>query len=143
MNRDDASWVVWTREHRVAYEVVPLIEALDGGGNVRSGFTLTLYAAAPEHLMTGEGKAAVDSLHEELVGLAAAAIREFEGQTEVERDPAHEAVCRPENQLRPEVEVSWRIVHAGEAAPLTQAERDHVARVERRLTALGVKHGCW
>ena len=48
MDRDDAAWKVWTREHRVAYEVAPLVETMDGGGEVRSGFTLTIYAAAPE-----------------------------------------------------------------------------------------------
>ena len=66
MSRTDADWVAWTREHRVAYELAPLLE-MRGGDKVQSGFTLSLYAAAPMDKAAGaERQEAGRTLWEEL-----------------------------------------------------------------------------
>ena len=47
MTRTEAEWAIWAREHRVAFQTVPLVEAVRRGERVQVGFSLTLYVAAP------------------------------------------------------------------------------------------------
>ena len=74
MSRAEADWVAWTREHRVAYELAPLLE-MRAAEKVQSGFTLSLYAAAPMDKAAGaERQQAGRQLWEELRALAEAAV---------------------------------------------------------------------
>lgn len=143
MSRSDAEWVDWTREHRVAYEIAPLLET-SGGEKLQSGFTLTLYAAAPMEKAPGqERQEASGQLRKELLSLAEAAVPPGERTGRVELEPPRTAVLRPENEFKPEVALIWRIFNPGEPAAVTAADRERVSLVEKRLAALGLKRGRW
>ena len=53
MARTEAEWAAWAREHRAAFQTVPLIETVPGGERVQFGFSLTLYVAAPTESSPG------------------------------------------------------------------------------------------
>jgi hypothetical protein len=143
MSRSDADWVVWTREHRVAYELAPLLE-MPGGDRVQAGFTLSLYAAAPMDKAAGaERQEAGRQLWEELKALAEAAVPAAERTARVELDPPRTAYLRPENELKPEVGLTWRIFRPGEPVPVTTEDRERLSGLEKRLAALGLKRGRW
>jgi hypothetical protein len=143
MSRSDAEWVDWTREHRVAYELSALLE-MSGGERVQSGFSLSLYAAAPMEKAAGqERQEAGRQLWEELRSLAEAAVPAGDRSARVELEPPRTAVLRPENELKPEVVLTWRIFHSGAPTPVTADERDRLALVEKRLAVLGCKRGRW
>ena len=143
MSRSDAEWVDWTREHRVAYELSPLLE-MSGGQRGQSGFSLSLYAAAPMEKAAGqERQEAGRQLWEELRSLAEAAVPPGERSARVELEPPRLAVLRPENELKPEVVLTWRIFRPGAPAPVTAEDRDRLSLVEKRLAGLGCKRGRW
>ena len=143
MPRTEADWVAWTREHRVSYELAPLLEAR-GGDKVQSGFTLSLYAAAPMDKAAGaERQEAGRKLWDELRALAEAAVPAAERTARVELDPPRTALLRPENEFKPEVGLTWSIFRPGEPVPVTAEERDRLASLEKRLAALGLKRGRW
>lgn len=142
MSRSEADWVAWTREHRVAYELAPLVE-MRGSDKLQSGFTLTLYAAAPMDKAPGaERQEAGRRLWDELRALAEAAVPPAERTARVELDPPHTALMRPENEFKPEVALTWRIFHP-ELTPVTAEDRERLAGLEKRLAALGLKRGRW
>ena len=143
MSRPDADWVAWTREHRVAYELAPLLE-MRAGDKVHSGFTLSLYAAAPMDKAAGaERQEAARQLWDELRALAEAAVPPAERTARVELDPPRTALLRPENEFKPEVGLTWRIFRVGEPTPATAGDRDQLASLEKRLAVLGLKRGRW
>jgi len=143
MTRTEADWVAWTREHRVAYELSPLLE-MQGGDKVQSGFTLSLYASAPMEKAAGaERQAAARKLWEELRALAEAAVPPGERTARVELDPPRTAMLRPENEFKPEVGLTWRILRSGQPTPATAEDRERLAALEKRLAALGLKRGRW
>jgi hypothetical protein len=144
MNRSDADWVAWTRERKVAYELAPLVEMRDGGEKAQTGFALTLYAAAPMDKASGdERQDAGRALLEELQALAEAAVPAAGRKTHVELDPPRTAVLRPENEFKPEVALTLRIVHASAEEKMSEDDREQLAGVEKRLAALGLKRGRW
>ena len=70
MTRTEAEWGTWAREHRAAFQTVPLIEAVKGE-RVQVGFALTLYVAAPMESAPGAQRMeAVANLWDELKALA-------------------------------------------------------------------------
>jgi hypothetical protein len=142
MARTEADWVAWTREHRVAYELAPLLE-MRGAEKVQSGFTLSLYAAAPMDKPAGaERQEAGRQLWDELRALAEAAVPAEERKGRVDVDPPRTALLRPENEFKPEVGLTWRILNA-DLAPVTEQDRERIPEVEKRLAALGLKRGRW
>jgi hypothetical protein len=142
--RSETEWVAWAREHRVAFEVAPLLE-VKGDAKVQIGFTLSLWAAAPSDRPPGpEQEGAVRKLWEELRALAETAVPVAERTAAAEIEPPHTAVLRPENDCKPEVGLTWRLFHRDDyLAPVTGADRDRLAVVEKRLMALGLKQGRW
>jgi len=142
MSRSDADWASFSREHRVAYELSPLVEAR-GDEKLQAGFTLTLYAAAPMEKTPGaERQEAGRQLWEELRALAAAAVPPGERKGRAELDPPRTAVLRPENEFKPEVSLSWRIFRA-DLQPVSAQDKEQLAGLEQRLAALGLKRGRW
>ena len=142
MSRNEADWVAWTREHRAAYELAPLVE-VRGSEKLQSGFTLSLYAAAPMHKAPGaERQEAGRKLWDELVALAEAAVPAAERTARVELEPPRTALLRPENEFKPEVGLTWRIFHA-DLTPVTAEDRERLVGLEKRLAALGLKRGRW
>jgi hypothetical protein len=143
MSRTDADWVAWTRENRVAYEIAPLVE-MQGGERVQSGSTVTLYAAVPMEKAAGQERHdAARVLREELVALAEAAAPSADRAARVQLEPPRTAVLRPENEFKPEVGLTWQVLHKGEARPTSEEDRDKIAAFEKRLQALGLKRGRW
>lgn len=143
MSRSDAEWGAWTREHRVAYELAPLLE-MRRGEKVPAGFTLSLYAAIPMELPAGaERQQAYRELLGELQALLEAAVPAEKRSARVELDPPRTALLRPENEFKPEVGLTWRLFHPGEPAPATAEDRERLAALEKRLAALGLKRGHW
>jgi hypothetical protein len=142
MSRSEADWVAWTREHRVAYELTPLLETR-GSDKLQSGFSLTLYAAAPMEKAAGaERQEAGRRLWDELRALAETAVPPAERTARVALDPPHAALLRPENEFKPEVALTWRIFNP-ELTPVTAEDRERLAGLEKRLAALGLKRGRW
>lgn len=143
MSRSDADWVAWTREHRVAYEIAPLVE-MRGGERVQPGFALTFYAAAPMEKAAGqERQDAARALREELVALAEVAVPAAERKSRVTLEPPRSAVLRPENEFKPEVGLTWQVYYQGDPRPTTDEDRERIAEFEKRLAALGLKRGRW
>ena len=143
MPRTDADWVAWTREHRVAYEIAPLVEMREGERQ-QSGFTLTFYAAVPmEKPAGGERQAAGRELREELVALAEAAAPAAERRSRVALEPPRTAVLRPENEFKPEVGLTWQVYFDGDPRETSEDDRERIASVEKRLATLGLKRGRW
>ena len=61
-----------------------------------------------------------------------------------ELETPRKAVMRPSNESAPEVSLDWRITHADDYwKAVTDEDRDALARLEKRLTAMGVKSGHW
>jgi hypothetical protein len=117
---------------------------MSGGERGQSGFSLSLYAAAPMEKAAGqERQEAGRRLWEELRSLAEAAVPPGERSARVELEPPRMAVLRPENELKPEVALTWRIFRPGKPAPVTAEDRDRLSLVEKRLAALGLKRGRW
>ena len=144
MSRSDAEWADWARQNRVAYEVAPIVESR-GGDKVQVGFTFSLYAAIPTDKPLGrERQRAGEQLMEEMRALVQHAAPAETNPAGVSLEPPHLAVLRPENELRPEVGLTWRAVHPDEyLKTVTAEERGRMGQFEKRLSALGLRHGHW
>jgi hypothetical protein len=144
MERSDADWPEWVRKNKVAFELAPLVE-MRGSDKLQVGFTFSLYAAAPMDEEPGsERHLAGDALKQELLALAKLALGSEERVARTELEPPRTVVLRPENELKPEVCLSWRIFHKDEyLQPVTAAEREGLTEFEKRLHELGLKRGHW
>ena len=140
MTRTEAEWAIWAREHRVAFQTVPLIEAAKGE-RVQVGFSLTLYVAAPMEIAAGAQRAeAVAKLWDELKTLAEDIAPEDECTARVEIERAARVVLRPENEFKPEVGLTFNLFpRRGSMAAVTAEDRERMNQVEKRLLAFGVK----
>jgi len=144
MGRSDSEWTDWAREHRVAYEITPLVE-MRGGEKLQVGFTLSFYAEAEAELAPGAGDGqASERLKQELSTCAETALVAEDRVARTEPDPESAVMMRPENDLKPEVCLSWRIFHKDEyLKPVDDADREVLGVCERRLRELGLKRGHW
>ena len=142
MTRTEAEWASWAREHRAAFESVPLIEVVKGE-RVQVGFSLTLYVAAPMASAPGAPRtAAVAKRWEELKALAEDIAPEEQRTARVQLEQAARVVLRPENEFKPEVGLTFNLFPRGGAmAAVTAADRDRMTQIEKRLLAFGVKQG--
>jgi hypothetical protein len=143
MTRTEAEWASWAREHRAAFQTVPLVEAVPGGERVQVGFSLTLYVAAPMESAPGPQRMeAVGKLWDELKLLAEDIAPEAERTARVQIEQAARVVLRPENEFKPEVGLTFHIFPRPAAlAGVSNAERDRMAELEKRLLGFGVKQG--
>jgi hypothetical protein len=143
MSRTEAEWASWAREHRAAFQTVPLIEAVRGGERVQVGFSLTLYVAAP--LESGPGaqrSEAVTKLWDELKLLAEDVAPPEQRTARVQVEQAARVVLRPENEFKPEVGLTFHVFPRGGAlAAVGEEDRARMAQLEKRLLAFGVKQG--
>jgi len=141
MGRSDAECVEWARAHRLAYEITPLIE-MRGGERMQVGFNFSLYAEVAEE--DAEDTAAGEALKQEMEAFVQDALAIEARVAQVEPDPERIVVTRPENQLKPELCLAWRIVHKEEyLTPVTSQDRERLAQLEQRLRQLGVKWSHW
>jgi hypothetical protein len=142
MTRSEAEWAAWARQHRAAFQTVPLIEDVRGE-KVQVGFSLTLYVAAPLENAPGPQRGeAVGRLWEELMALAEDIGPEDQRTARVQVEQAARVVLRPENEFRPEVGLTFHLFPGSRSmAAVTAEDRERVALVEKRLLAFGVKQG--
>jgi hypothetical protein len=142
--RTDAEWAEWAREHKAAFETGALYE-LNKGAKVLVGFTLNLDAAFPAAATPGAQRdEATRTLRQELRALLEDAVPEDKRLARAELDTPHKAVMRPSNESHPEVSLDWRITHADDYwKAVTEDDREALARLEKRLTTMGVKSGHW
>ena len=142
MTRTEAEWAGWAREHRAAFQTVPLIEVVKGE-RVQVGFALTLYVAAPMESAAGAPRAeAVGKLWDELKLLAEDIAPEEQRTARVQVEQAARVVLRPENEFKPEVGLTFHLFpRGGSLEAVTAADRDRMNQVEKRLLACGVKQG--
>ena len=143
MSRSNAEWTEWARKRRVSFEIQPLTE-LRGGEKLQVGFALSLYAEAPMDKAPGtERRAAGEALKQELLELVEDAFPKSD-VARAELEPAHTAVLRPENELKPEVSFTWSIFHKDDyLRPVTADDRESLSGLEKRLTERGLKRGHW
>jgi hypothetical protein len=60
----------------------------------------------------------------------------------VQIEQSARVVLRPENEFRPEVGLTFHLFPRGRSmAAVTQADRDRMTQLEKRLLAFGVKQG--
>ncbi len=142
MARTEAEWATWAREHRVAFQTVPLIESVKGE-SVQVGFSLTLYVAAPVESAPGPQRMeAVAKLWDELKALAEDIAPEEERTVRVQVEQLARVVLRPENEFKAEVPLTFNLFpRGGGMAAVTAEDRERVNQVEKRLLAFGVKQG--
>jgi hypothetical protein len=140
MKRTDAEWTTWAREHRAAFQTPPLVEFIRGE-RVQVGFSLTVYVAAPLEESPGPQRMeAVRGLWDELKDLAEAIAPEDQRTARVEIEHAAPVVLRPENELKPEVYLTFRpFPRGGSLQPITPEDRARMIQLEKRLVAFGVK----
>jgi hypothetical protein len=143
MSRSNAEWSEWARKRRVSFEIQPLTE-LRGSEKLQVGFALSLYAEAPMDKAPGtERRAAGEALKQELLAFVEEAFPAAQN-AKTELDPPRTAVLRPENELKPEISLTWRIFHKDEyLKAVTAADREGMSGVEKRLTERGLKRGHW
>jgi len=143
MTRTEAEWASWAREHRAAFQTVPLIEAVRGAERVQVGFSLTLYVAAPMESAPGAQRMeAVGKLWDELKLLAEDIAPEEQRTARVQVEQAARVVLRPENEFKPEVGLTFNLFpRGGSLAAVTEEDRNRMGRLEKRLLAFGVKQG--
>jgi hypothetical protein len=145
MSRTDAEWAAWAKQHRVAFEVAPLVEGREGGERVHLGYTLSLYAEIPMDKAPGkERQEAGRVLREELRALLQEAVPPEKREAAAELETPRAAVLRPENDLRPEIGLTWRLFHKDEyMKAVDDADRQRLGSLEKRLVQMGLKHGHW
>jgi hypothetical protein len=119
---------------------------VSGGEKIQVGFTLTLYATLPRDSPVGKQRNE-DFLRrrEELRAFLEETVPVDPSLVRTELEPLRSAaVLRPENELRPELAVTWRIFHADQyLKPVTQEERQRLGQVEKQLSGLGLRQGHW
>ena len=142
MTRTEAEWASWARERRACFQAVPMIEDVRGE-KAQVGFSLTLYVAAPLESAPGPQRGeAVAKLWDELKLLAADVAPDEQRTARVQIEQSARVVLRPENEFKPEVGLTFHLFPRGQSmAAVTQADRDRMTQLEKRLLAFGVKQG--
>ena len=141
MHRSEAEWAGWAREHRAAFQTVPLVEVVRGERR-QVGFSITLYVAAPLDAAPGARVERVAALWDELTRLADDVAPPEQRAAKVQVEQAPRVVLRPENEFSPEVGLTFHVFpRGGGMEPVSEADRERMAQVERRLHAFGVKPG--
>jgi hypothetical protein len=141
MHRSEAEWAAWAREHRAAFQTVPLVEVVKGE-RLQVGFSLALYVAAPMETAPGGRVAEIEALWDELKRLADDIAPPEQRTAKVQIEQAARVVLRPENEFKPEIGLTFHLLPRGGAlAAVTEGDRERVTQVEKRLIAFGVKQG--
>ncbi len=142
MTRTEAEWAGWSREHRACFQAAAIIEDVRGE-RVQVGFSVTVYVAAPLESKAGpQREQAVAKLWDELMLLGNDVAPPEQRTARVQVEQSARVVLRPENEFKPEVSLTFHLFPRGlSMAAVTQADRDRMAQLEKRLHAFGVKQG--
>ena len=141
----DEQWRAWSCEHKVCYEVRPLMQK-DGEQLVQVGFEFEIAARLP--MAAGRGEARQQATRRLLRAMAQLADRVFPAEGEVARFAL--APFRPVAQLRretgfhPEVRRVVEVYHKKDFwQRVGEGDRQRLLPLEQRLRELGVKAGSW
>jgi len=142
MHRTEVEWGDWARLHRAAFQTVPLVEVVRGE-RPQVGFSVTLYVAAPLEGTPGPQRVSqVEKLWDELKALAEDVAPVEERTARVQLEQSARVVLRPENEFKPEVGLTFHLFpRGGGLTAVTDADRERVAQLEKRLLGFGVKQG--
>jgi hypothetical protein len=140
--RSEAEWVAWAKAKRAAFQVAPLLESVQGE-RLQVGFSITLYAAAPLEAAPGsERRAAIEKLRDEIQELADDVAPPEQRTARVQLEQSARVVLRPENEFRPEVDLTLHLFPRGASGSAVGArDRERMSQLEKRLLAFGVKQG--
>jgi hypothetical protein len=134
----------WAAEHKVCWEITPLVER-HKGEQVQVGYDLSLFARIPG-MATDDGRAAgVQAVWERLEEIAQSLAPLVAGDGRIEVDPFEEAGrLRPETQFAPEVMLQARLFHSSDYfAPASATDREGLRPIEQRLAELGLRTKTW
>ena len=142
----DDEWREWTREHRVRYEVRPLM-AMQRERQVQVGFEFELAASLPAPTAPGESREPAMRNVMTTLGdlarlvlpaegeLARSELAPSRGMVQLSKEPG-------ETGFRPEVRRAVKIVHREDLwRPVEEGERELLVPFERRFQQLGVRAG--
>ena len=141
----DVQWRAWAREHKVCYEVRPLIQK-DGEELVQVGFEFEIAARLPR--AAGPGGSRQQRTQHLLRTIAQLAHRVFPVEGEVARfelAPLHGvAQLRPETGFQPEVRRVVQVYRKKDYwQGVAEGDRQRLRPLEQRLRELGVRAGSW
>ena len=136
----DDEWRAWAREHRVRYEVRPLL-AMQGDQRVQVGFEFELAASLPASLTPGASREPVIQSVMTTLGDLAKLVLPANGEVaRSELAPSRGLVQM--GKERPEVRRTVTIVHREDVwRPVAEGDRDRLTPFERRFKELGVAAG--
>jgi len=141
----DEQWRAWAREHKVCYEVRPLIQK-DGDELVQVGFEFEIAARLPK--AAGPGGSRQQMTQHLLRAMAQLVHRVFPAEGEVARfelaplQPV--AQLRRETGFQPEVRRVVQVYRKRDYwQEVAEGDRQRLRPLERRLRELGVKSGSW
>jgi len=142
---DPAEIRSWAASHRATWELLPLVEMIQGERR-QIGHVLNLYARIPVEIPPSEERSQAilalwDRLREIALSLGGLGL---EGER-VEVGPFDAAGrLRPETRFVPEIQLTARIVHPTRYLEAVAAdEREHMRPLEERLRELGLRPGHW
>lgn len=141
----DEQWRAWTREHKVCYEVRPLMQK-HGEQLVQVGFEFEIAARLPKAAGLGESRR--QTTQHLLRAMAQLVHRVFPAEGEVARfelAPFQPVVqLRREAGLQPEVRRVVEVYHKKNFwQSVGEGDRQRLGPLEQRLRELGVKAGSW
>ena len=145
MSNPDSDIAAWAKDHRACFEIAPLLERR-GGAMIRIGYTLELYASLPMDKTPGtERREEAARILERLREIAESLEPAEESGARVEIEPPRTAAfMRPSNDMQPEVLLSARIFHSDDYfKAVTPDEKDKLALVDKKLTAMGLRRSRW
>ncbi len=139
----------WVEQHRVSYEMAPLLEGVKGHGVQRTGYELSLFALLdpgdPNDEDAGRERQA-RAVYEGLRRLMEHAIATGpESPSHLEILPFdHAAHLRPESRYRAEIQLTIQVTPKDPQQKLTDAEAAvRIAQAEARLGELGLRRKSW
>ena len=135
----------WARAHKASYATDALFE-MRGAERIQVGFTLDLYALLPTEKGPGdERRQEGASIWGQLRTILESALGPERGKALVEIEPMRTAaVLRRETEMKPEVTLRARILHAEDTfGAVTKDERQALSVFEKKLVGMGLKAGHW
>jgi len=140
----DGTLRTWIRDHRVCWELEPLIE-WSRHRRLHVGYQLLLFARNAGGLRDDPGGGECEGLHEGLRAIALRVLPKEQGATRTEIEPFDAAFhLRPESTWVPEIQLTIRILHReGYLRPADQAEKGLAEEIQKGLAALGAQPRSW
>jgi hypothetical protein len=139
----------WVEQHRVSYEMAPLMEGVKGHGVQRTGYEINLYALLDPGNPNDEDpgrEPQAEAVYDGLRRLMQHAIATGPvSPSHLEILPFdHSARLRPESKYQAEVQLTIQVTPKDSKQKLTDADAAaSIARAEARLAELGLRRKSW